>query len=81
MMSRLGIAVMVRRMKQPPRLVEALSHIKAAGNLMPMQDATVPQLDRLWDYIDGYELAKMDRVGLWHLTPEGHGILEQGESK
>lgn len=60
-----------RRIKQPPRLIEALGHIAVAGNLMPMSDVSLPQLDCLWNYIDGNGLAVMLPSGLWALTDRG----------
>ncbi len=63
------------RMKPPPRLHEALIHIEDAGNLVPMRDVTVPQLDRLWDYIDSYNLAVMAPAGQWALTESGRALV------
>ena len=64
-------------MKEPPRLLEALRHIETAGNLMPMQDVTVRQLDRIWDYIDGNALAVMMPAGTWQLTDGGREMLRE----
>ena len=64
--------------KEPPRLVEALRHIEKVGSLMPMQDATCKQLDRLWDFIQGNKLATMTvNAGLsWELTEAGQKLRD-----
>ena len=74
---------MNRQRKEPPRLIEALGHIEDVGNLMPMRDATLKQLDRLWDYIQGNELATMTRDGglSWHLSDEGKSRLSRPEQE
>lgn len=65
--------------KEPPRLIEALGHIRKAGSLLPMKDVTLPQIDRLWGHIIDNGLATMTGDGglSWHLTPEGNFRLSE----
>jgi hypothetical protein len=67
--------------KAPPRLVEALGHIQQCGSLMPMDDLTMKQIDRLWDHIHHNKLATMTRDGglTWDLTQAGLA-LAHGET-
>ena len=63
------------------RLQEALRHINGVGNLMPMQNITSGQINRLWDWINDHALAIMDpQSGRWSLTDAGRAALaEEGK--
>lgn len=69
----------LQKMDKPQRLREALKHINSAGNLKSMQDVTVPQLDRIWRYIQRQRLAVMNQDGLWDITDRGVLALSEDE--